>query len=615
MEQINREEEIKFIDEINEKIWYLRGAPQNDFDAMTSGKKALERAIELNYEFGHAKGLLNLAMGTFIIENNATLAIQQIGDSLQIFKKLDDKKWIANSLITLGLINTTIGKAEAALYSALRGITYFEENLDETNDKVLAYYILGTIYKDLKKYVDSEKYYKIGISNPNLIDSTWSGRIYLGLAAVYSDKENYDEAIKMNLKGLGILKVEQNVIGQSRALNDLGVIYKKKKEYGTALSYFLEALQIRENHKITRFVLTSYIDIAALFREKGDLDEALIYLEKAERVAIEINFQIKLAQVYQETGDIYKTKEDYKKALLFYEKLVKLNIEIHHKDTETKINSLTNDIIKEKEAEIERIKNVELKSAYDIIEIKNKEILDSINYAKRIQFVLLANSELLNANLPEHYVLFKPKDIVSGDFYWATKKEGLFYLAVCDSTGHGVPGAFMSLLNMSFLNEAINEKNITSPNEVFDHIRERLISHMDGGRDGMDAILICFNNNSKTITYSAANNTPIIVRNNKVIELPCDKMPIGKGEKNEGFNNYTFALEKGDNLYLYTDGYADQFGGPDGKKFKYKQLNNVLLSISKEPAKQQSDSLNHLFSEWKGSLEQVDDVCIIGIKI
>ncbi len=611
----NIKEEIKYIDEINTKIWQFRGAPQGDFDAISIGRDALERAKKINYTFGIGLGTLNLGMGTFILDNNFPLAIQQMNNALDVFKDLDDKKWVANTLLTIALINNTSGKTDDALYHALRGIAYFENNNEEVFDKIMSYYIVGTIFSDLKKYDEAEKNYKAGITDPAVTVRTWSGRIYIGLASVYAIQEKYNDAIIMNLKGLELLKQENNTIGESRALNDLGIIYKKLKQYDKAHKFLQEALQIRENHRITRFAVSSYIELSSLHTEMGDYDKALEYLDKAEKTAIEINFRVKLAQVYQDAGDIYKLKSDFKQALFHYEKLLKLNDELHKKDTETKIKSLTDELRKEKEAEIERIKNVELKAAYDIIELKNKEILDSINYAKRIQYVLLANNDLLNANLPEHFVLFKPKDIVSGDFYWATKKDDNFYLAVCDSTGHGVPGAFMSLLNMSFLNEAINEKNILQPNEVLNHVRSRLISHMDGGRDGMDAILIRFNKKTNSLTYSAANNMPLIVRDNKLIELPFDKMPVGKGETSEEFKNYTFDLKKGDNLYLYTDGYADQFGGPNGKKFKYRALNELLLVNSKEIAVTQSQLLDKLFLDWKGELEQVDDVCVIGIKI
>ncbi len=259
----------------------------------------------------------------------------------------------------------------------------------------------------------------------------------------------------------------------------------------------------------------------------------------------------------------------------------------------------------------------ELNESRAILSEKNKEILDSINYAKKIQYTLLAHDDLLQNNLGEHFILFKPKDIVSGDFYWATKKDNLFYLAVCDSTGHGVPGAFMSLLNISFLNEAITEKNILEPHAIFNHARTRLIENLgkDGQKDGFDGILICFDKTKNTITYSAANNSPILLSGNLITELEKDKMPVGVGEKIEDFKSYKINYTQGDTLYLYTDGYADQFGGLKGKKFRYKQLNEVLQTISSKPLNQQKEILDSTFEDWKCKLEQVDDVCVIGIKL
>jgi serine phosphatase RsbU (regulator of sigma subunit) len=274
-----------------------------------------------------------------------------------------------------------------------------------------------------------------------------------------------------------------------------------------------------------------------------------------------------------------------------------------------------NDVINAKNTALQSA-NIEISNHKEIIEEKQKEIVDSINYARKIQYALLANDNLLDKNLPEHFVFFKPKDIVSGDFYWATEHHEKFYLAVCDSTGHGVPGAFMSLLNIGFLSEAIKEKNIVPPNEVLNYVRTRLIESIgnDGQQDGMDAILICIDAQSKNITYAAANNEPVLIRKNEIILLPKDKMPVGKGEKMSSFTLQSLVLETGDVLYLYTDGYADQFGGPKGKKFKSKALNELLIDYSSKSISEQENFLRKEFDAWKGNLEQVDDVCVVGIR-
>jgi len=281
---------------------------------------------------------------------------------------------------------------------------------------------------------------------------------------------------------------------------------------------------------------------------------------------------------------------------------------------------------------VEKAKQVELQST--IINEKNKELTDSIKYARRIQGTLLANLEFMQANLPDHFVLFKPKDIVSGDFYWATKIEAemsefvpgaqrpneaqddLFYFAVCDSTGHGVPGAFMSLLNISYLNEAIGEKKMRTTNSILNYVRQKLINNLsaDGAQDGMDGTLVCYNKAKNILTYSSAHNKPILIREGHLSELPADKMPIGKGERTDSFHLNEIKLLPGDIIYFYTDGFADQFGGPKGKKFKYRQLNELLLKISSMDLQEQYSILSNDFDNWKGKLEQVDDVLLIGIK-
>ncbi|MBA2612272.1 MAG: SpoIIE family protein phosphatase [Bacteroidetes bacterium] len=262
-------------------------------------------------------------------------------------------------------------------------------------------------------------------------------------------------------------------------------------------------------------------------------------------------------------------------------------------------------------------KAIELKN--EEISTKNKEIVDSINYAQKIQNTLLAHNDFLKKYLPDHFVFFKPKDIVSGDFYWATEHNNKFYLAVCDSTGHGVPGAFMCLLNIGFLNEGIKEKNISPPSQVFDHVRTRLINDIskEGQQDGMDGILlkIELKGDKFKIEYAGANNAPVLIRNKELITLPTDKMPVGKGEKDEHFKLYTIDAQSGDMLYLYTDGFADQFGGPKGKKFKYKALNDLLLVNHSKPMMEQKEIFNSTFENWRGKLEQVDDVCVIGIRL
>lgn len=256
-----------------------------------------------------------------------------------------------------------------------------------------------------------------------------------------------------------------------------------------------------------------------------------------------------------------------------------------------------------------------------LIEEKHKEITDSINYAERIQRSFLATKELLDDNLKDYFVFFKPKDVVSGDFYWASKlNNGNFALVTADSTGHGVPGAIMSLLNITSIEKAI--ENNTQPSEIFNATRNTIINRLkkdgsaEGGKDGMDASLTVYDFKNYKLTIAAANNPVWIVRGSETIDIKPDKMPVGKHDKDTvSFTQQEITLQKGDVVYTLTDGFPDQFGGEKGKKFMSKNLRELLSANAYLPMQEQKDILTSEFNSWKGDLEQVDDVCLIGIRI
>jgi ligand-binding sensor domain-containing protein/serine phosphatase RsbU (regulator of sigma subunit) len=273
-------------------------------------------------------------------------------------------------------------------------------------------------------------------------------------------------------------------------------------------------------------------------------------------------------------------------------------------------------------AERVRKATIEISKQKTVLEEKHKEITDSINYAERIQRALLASKELLDENLNQYFVFFKPKDIVSGDFYWATELNNCnFALVTADSTGHGVPGAIMSILNMACLKEAVIQ-GITSPDLILNETRRLIIENLkndgsaEGGKDGMDGSLLSFDFKNKIMYVACANSVVWIIRGTELIELKPDRMPVGKHEKDTiPFTLHTVNLKAGDVVYTLTDGLPDQFGGNKGKKFMYKHLKELLLSVSNEPMEIQKQKLSDAFAGWKGNLEQVDDVCLLGVRI
>ena len=284
-------------------------------------------------------------------------------------------------------------------------------------------------------------------------------------------------------------------------------------------------------------------------------------------------------------------------------------------------------LVRERTHELEEA-NIEIEAQRDLathqrdqISQQKKEIEDSIYYAERIQRSLLPSKVILESIVPDYFIMFRPRDIVSGDFYWSSRMNGKLIVTAADCTGHGVPGAFMSMLGIAYLNEIVNKLKDLNANEILNYLRDKIIHALgqtgkEGeSKDGMDMALCIIDPEEKTMEFSGANNPLYLVRNGKLIETKGDKMPVAIHEKMVSFSNHEIKLENGDNIYLFSDGYADQFGGPKGKKFMYKPMKRLLEQIAHHPMPDQQKILEKTIDDWQGPYEQIDDIVFIGIKI
>ena len=255
---------------------------------------------------------------------------------------------------------------------------------------------------------------------------------------------------------------------------------------------------------------------------------------------------------------------------------------------------------------------------------KNREITDSIVYAQRIQEAILPDIDIMQQYLQDSFILYKPKDIVAGDFYWTVKTNEAVFFAVADCTGHGVPGAMVSVVCNNALNRSVREFGLTKPAQILEKCRELVIETFSSGHhdvpDGMDIALVAmrFDQDSSEgvlIEYAGANSSLYIMNNGEISEIKGDMQPIGKYQLQSPFTNHEVLLEKGNTIYLFSDGLADQFGGPSGKKFKYKAFQDLLVANSANTMELQKRNIDFAFESWRGDLEQVDDVCVIGVRI
>jgi serine phosphatase RsbU (regulator of sigma subunit) len=283
----------------------------------------------------------------------------------------------------------------------------------------------------------------------------------------------------------------------------------------------------------------------------------------------------------------------------------------------TKTLRRSNRILREKEEnakEVLRQKN--------LLSSRNKSIEDSLKYAHRIQQAMFTNEKEILRMFPRSFILQKPKDIVSGDFFWAKRVENRIFLAAVDCTGHGVPGAFMSLIGLEFFRQIISINKVFKPSEILNQLNNSFDELFGGDhdislKDGMDVSLCSFDLENRTLEYAGAFHPLYIVRNGELMVIKGDKTTIGPniGFQRLPFNNHEVYLKKDDMIYLFSDGYADQFGGPEEKKFKYRRFRHLLLSVYEKPVEVQHQMLESSINDWRGNLEQVDDILVIGVRI
>jgi len=629
--------------------------------------KSLDEGLALAEKLNSPKGKIKvlLCIGRTQLIMKPGYALSKLFEALKLAESIKNINFQFDINLQISNLYFKLGNySEDAVY-VYKNLKIAEQ-LHDSGKLATAYHQLGNLYSDEGNYSDAIKFQTKDLQfQLKQRDSMRISHEYVNLGIDYLGLANYDSAIYYSNKALSFQIPMQNKVGQAYSLDIIGESYSAIKDYQKALDFFLSANECLAPYNDNGQKIDTWNDIGKTYLQLKNYDKALQFYFKAKNLAVEDKIYKYLVDAYYGLSGVYEAKNNSNDALKYYKLYSNYKDSVFNSEKANKITSLGYQYQHEKEeekhqfeeekkelkqeGESKRIRilinsfvvgfillltllfyiyrsfrnkhkaNIIISRQNKMMEVKQKEILDSITYAKRLQDAILPPLSIIKKYLPESFLLYKPKDIVAGDFYWMERTGDTILIAAADSTGHGVPGALVSVVCSNALNRTVKEFHITEPGKILDKVRELVLETFekseDNVQDGMDISLCCINTNTKEVEWSGAYNSLWYIQKGEIHEIPADKQPIGKHDKAQPFNTHNLNLQKGDTLYLFTDGYADQFGGPKGKKFKYKQMEELLLVNSVKPMEEQKSILETTLNEWKGDLEQVDDILVMGIRV
>ena len=572
--------------------------------------QALSVSEELKNDTLRAEILYRIGL-SFIKAGNIPLSQRYLWSAIEVNKKLNDSLKLSGAYMTYGNSFKNSGVYDSALY-------YYGKSLD------------------LAIIINSER--------------NRAGN-YNNIGNVYRIQKDYKKAIEFYEKAVEINIKSGNKSWLSYNYNNLGVTYKTIKKYNKAIQYYEESIVIKDELEAHASKVSTLVNISELHALKRNYRKAYEYLVDAEKIKDEyaneekMNLTASLEAKFQN-----EKKESVLRQLKSEQKLQEITLIAQQKNLKLQnqvkkgrqklmlilaviVGSLVfavvlfwrNTVQKRKFVQTLHHKNnqirtvnSDLQKAQIVLTQKNDEITDSITYAKRIQAAILPSQNLLKATLENAFVLYLPKDIVAGDFYWTEQVKDKVLFAVADCTGHGVPGAMVSVICNSALNASIKNDGLTSPGKILDNTTEIVLSQFSKSeedvKDGMDIALCTFDKKKQILEYAGANIPLWIVRDNEVIEIKATRQPIGKYVIRQAYKTHKIKIQDNDIIYLSSDGFADQFGGERNKKYMKKNFKALLLNMSKKTLAQQNELIGTVFVDWKAENEQVDDICVMGIK-
>ncbi len=576
-------EDTAFVDALNYKAWSIRKSYPNK--SLDLALKAREVAIEINYSAGLANSYLASGSSYYLL-SQFQIALIDLQKAQSIFEFLKDFTGLSSVIRTIGNIHHALFQYEKSLEVYFEALKYSRD----ANDK------LGIAY------------------------------IYRNISSVYHFQEKYEISLEYASKSMELFIEEQDELGLTDALNSVGNTYLKTNQTQKAFEVLNRSLKISDFNNHLKGIAQANTSLGKYYCVVKEYKKAILHHQLAMSAAKEMGEKMLISEIYKNLAEAYKIIGDFEQALQCFE---------FHDQVKSKVLTSNNEVIinvmqtqyeleqAEKEKEIYKLRNYELAKANRLIETKNKDITDSIKYAKHIQEASLPDKAEMDIYLKDYFVLYQPKDIVSGDFYWFAQKDGLVYVAAVDCTGHGVPGAFISIVGQNLLRQALSESKSKSAAQMLDEVNRlfnltiRQTFEESTVRDGMDISLCIIDFKALKLQFAGAFNPLFLVREATLTKYTADKFPIGIfiGEEVRNFHNHEIDLLPKDIIYMASDGYADQFGGAEGKKLKNKFFHQTLIDNHLLEMYQQKINLESFHNQWRGEYEQVDDILVIGIRI
>jgi len=672
---------------LTEIAWSYRNEGERE-KGFLYANQAIALSEKLQFAKGSAKAK-NLMGVLYMDGGDFNEALASYSEALKIRQTIDDKPGVAWCYNNIGVVLEKQGSYDLALKNHFTALK-IRESIDDKAGMAASYNNIGQIYMSLENNNEALRYCTLSLQIKKKLkgNSQSIAQSYTNLGIIYHNLQNYSLALKNYNSALEISLANNNKRSIANLYNNIATVYNHIGEYEKSIQYSLMSLDIKEKIGDKLGIASSLTNLGMVNINKRNFNAARKYLNQGLKLSFELGNKSGIGSTYDLLSQLDSSENKYKGAYENYKLYIRyrdslLNEENRKKTMEThlqyefdkkaaadsvktveakkvltiqlekektqrfalysglglvalfagfmfnrfRVTQKQKKIIEVQKLEVEKQRDI-IEQAKDLVEEKQVEILDSIKYAKTLQEAILPSKKMFQDFLPDSFLLYKPKDIVAGDFYWMhvdeLQKSGasLVLLAAADCTGHGVPGAMVSVVCSNALNRAVKEFGFTDPGQILDKTRELVIETFEKSdkevKDGMDIVLCALKesgNDKFILKYAGANNSLWYRKNNIFYEIKADKQPIGKHINQKSFTTHSIELYKGDSFYIFTDGYPDQFGGEKGKKFKYKQLQDLLMRNAGLNMQMQRKTLDLTFETWKGGLEQVDDVCIIGVRV